>query len=72
MPLLQEEVDCAFSRVKKEAAPGKDGSYLPTNDDCCCFKISVACLVWGMLEKWFDALRTAKELGGSGYQKTVW
>ena len=25
MPILQDEVDCAFSRVKKEAAPGKDG-----------------------------------------------
>ena len=25
MPILQEEVDLAFSRVKKEAAPGKDG-----------------------------------------------
>ena len=25
MPILQDEVDVAFSRVKKEAAPGKDG-----------------------------------------------
>ena len=25
MPILQDEVDLAFSRVKKEAAPGKDG-----------------------------------------------
>ena len=24
MHILQDEVDCAFSRVKKEAAPGKD------------------------------------------------
>ena len=28
MPLLQEEVDRAFSWVKKEAAPGKDGISL--------------------------------------------
>ena len=25
MPILQDEMDLAFSRVKKEAAPGKDG-----------------------------------------------
>ena len=25
MPILQDEVDVTFSRVKKETAPGKDG-----------------------------------------------
>ena len=28
VPPLQKEVNCAFSRVKKEAAPGKDGISL--------------------------------------------
>ena len=32
----------------------------------------MACLVWIMLEEWFDSLRMAEELGGSSPQKAVW
>ena len=36
LPILQDEVECAFSRVKKEAAPGKDGiSFRMMNTTAC-------------------------------------
>ena len=55
MPILQDEVDCAFSRVKKQAAPEK-GRYLLSNDEYYCLKRFMACPVWSLLEDCYDSL----------------
>ena len=73
MPILQEEVDCAFSWVKKEAAPGKDGiSFRMMNTTALrdlWLALYGACWRTCMIP---SECILAEELGGSGSQEAGW